>query len=298
LSVPARTTPLSVIIPCYNEAGAVAATIAAVREAVSVIVDSEVIVVDDGSTDKTSAIIAEVCKTAHSSPVTRVITHDRNLGYGAALKSGIMSSSAEFIATTDSDGTYPNELIPTLFQACQAVDMVVGARSGTPVAGTRLRAIPKLFLRLWASWIAQRNIPDLNSGLRVFRREAALKYLPILPNKFSFTTTITLAMLTNHHAVSFLPITYSQRVGKSKIRPIQDTINFLTLILRTGVYFSPMRVFAPFALLCFILALGTLAYDIFVARNVGDTTILLFIFAFNIGMFALLADMIDKRSRF
>ena len=146
MSNPVRASRLSVIIPCYNEAAAIEATIRAVREAVGAIPGSEVIVVNDGSTDGTRAIIARVAETADCGPVIKVIDHQQNRGYGAALKSGIMSSSAEFIATTDADGTYPNDVIPDLFSICQDADMVVGARTSTLIPGSRLRAIPKLFL--------------------------------------------------------------------------------------------------------------------------------------------------------
>ncbi|PCI58761.1 MAG: glycosyl transferase family 2, partial [Kordiimonadales bacterium] len=152
-------------------------------------------------------------------------------------------------------------------------------------------------LRHWVSWIARYPVPDINSGFRVFRRDIALKYIGILPDSFSFTTTITLAMLTNYHRVKYEPINYRARVGKSKIKPIRDTLRFIMLILRTGTYFAPLRVFFPLIAIMIMLATASLIYDITVLRNLTDKTVLLYLFSMNTGMFALLADMIDKRSK-
>jgi hypothetical protein len=135
----------------------------------------------------------------------------------------------------------------------------------------------------------------MNSGLRVFRREVAQRFLGILPDGFSFTTTITLAMLTNSYAVNYVPIDYSERIGRSKIRPIRDTLNFVQLIARTGVYFAPLRVFLPIASLLGVACVASAAYDVLVLDNLTDKTVLLALFAMNTAMFAALADMIDKR---
>ena len=236
----------SVIIPCYNEREGIADT---VDSLVSQLHDSdgyEVIVVDDGSDDGSDEVLREVLQ---QHPRVRVETHSCNRGYGAALKTGIRRSSAELIVITDADGTYPNERIPELVEIAKSVDMVVGARTGENVTYSKIRKIPKFFLAGYASWLAGQRIPDLNSGLRVMRRSVLERFLNILPSGFSFTTTITLAMLTNYYAVRYIPIGYSSRVGKSKIRPIRDTLNFVQLILRTGMYFAPLRVFFPIGLM-------------------------------------------------
>jgi hypothetical protein len=175
--------------------------------------------------------------------------------------------------------------------------MVVGARATDDVVYPLNRKIAKFFLRQYASWIVGRPIPDINSGLRVMRRSVVEKFLYILPDGFSFTTTITLAMMTNQYEVRYLPIGYAPRVGRSKIRPIKDTLNFLQLILRTGMYFAPMRVFLPVAILLSLFFMLSLGYDVFVLRDLTDTTLVFLLFTLNTGMFALLADMIDKRSQ-
>lgn len=139
---------------------------------------------------------------------------------------------------------------------------------------------------------AGRDVPGTNSGMRVFKRAVAERYFGIFPEGFSFT--IPLAMLTNYRPTLFVPISYKQRVGRSKIRPVHDTLRFVIIILRTGVYFAPTRIFSPFVVLLLSASILSLTYDVFFLENLTDKTVLLF--AMNSGMFALLADMIDKRS--
>lgn len=290
-----NTSPpsVAVVVPAYNEEAGVEETIRHIREAMSSVTNYELIVVNDGSSDGTAATLEKIQK---ADTALRVVTHDYNLGYGAALKTGIRNTLADYIVITDADGTYPNERIPDLIETCRNYDMVVGARTGDNVTYSKIRALPKIFLRAWASWIARKNIPDINSGMRVFRRDVAERFMGILPNTFSFTLTITLALMTTHRRVKFIPIDYHERVGSSKIKPIRDTLRFLMLILRTGTYFAPLRVIGPFALLLMLAAIGSLSYDIYKLENLTDKTIMLALFAFNTGMFALLADMIDKRT--
>ncbi|MFN3230545.1 MAG: glycosyltransferase family 2 protein [Alphaproteobacteria bacterium] len=283
----------TVVIPCFNEEGAIAETLAHLASTLPDAPEHEIIVVDDGSTDGTPAILEDLARQDKS---FRVVVHQRNRGYGAALKTGIRNARFGLIVITDADGTYPNDRIPDLLAACKDHDMAVGSRTGASVTYSKIRKIPKVFLTRWASWIARQSIPDINSGLRVFKKSAAEKFLGILPDSFSFTMTITLALLTNYRPVAFVPIDYHARVGQSKIKPIRDTLRFIMIILRTGVYFAPLRIFMPFVGILFALAIGSLSYDAIVLENLTDKTVILFLFAFNTGMFALLADMIDKRS--
>ena len=291
-SAQAALPDFTVVIPCYNEMGAIERTIEELRKAVPRGARFRMIVVDDGSTDDTKQIL-------HGIPPSDdllILEHARNRGYGAALKTGIRAASTELIAITDADGTYPNERLPELVAACAQYDMVVGARTGENVQYSKLRSIPKYFLRRWMSWIAKQSIPDINSGMRVFRKPIVERFFSILPDTFSFTVTITLAMLTNYQPVLFVPISYSPRLGKSKIKPIRDTLRFVLLILRTGVYFAPVRFFGPITLVLTLFAVARLSYDVFVLDDITDTSLLLFLFAFNTGMLTLLADMIDKRA--
>jgi len=286
----------SVIIPCYNEEEAIHDTIRRLRADLGRQDSYEIIVIDDGSTDGTAKLLAQLSTEDLS---LRILTHERNMGYGAALKSGIQKSRSDIIVITDADGTYPCEPILdmlTLLNDAEA-DMVVGSRTGANVSYPFLRRIPKVFLRRYASWIAGKNIPDLNSGLRIFRKSISLRFFNILPDGFSFTTTITLSMITNFYDVRYFPVDYAQRVGRSKIRPIKDTATFLQLIVRTGVYFAPLRVFFPIGLILGTTSILSLFYDLLILHDLTEKTLILLMFFMNTMMFALLADMIDKRSQ-
>ncbi len=284
---------LTIIIPCLNEEGAINETLCSLSSVLGSEFSYEIIAVDDGSSDSTGAKLSELCA---SNDRLRVITHERNLGYGAALKSGIRRARGTLVAIIDADGTYPITRFPDLIALCRDVDMVVGARVGSGASQSKRRTIAKYLLARWVSWIARTKVPDINSGMRIFKRSIVERYLGILPDGFSFTITITLAMLTNYHSVHFEPIDYAPRIGKSKIQPIQDTLRFITIILRTGMYFAPLRALMPLVLALFCLSAISFGYDVFVLRNLTDKTVLLFLSAFNTAMLALLADMIDKRT--
>lgn len=287
------TPEFTLLIPCFNEQAVLSATLDAVFAHLPADLDCEVIVVDDGSTDDSPRILREL---AAARSRLEILTNPHNRGYGAALKAGLLRARGEYVAIVDADGTYPIAQLPELMRQCRGRDMVVGARTAADVTYSRLRAIPKYFLRHWVSWIARMPVPDINSGMRVFRRDVAERYISILPDGFSFTITITLAMLTNHRITHFEPIPYAARVGDSKIRPIRDTLRFISIIARSGMYFAPMRALAPLVLVLLCGALLSLVYDVLMLDNLTDKTVLLFLFALNTAMFALLADMIDKRT--
>jgi glycosyltransferase involved in cell wall biosynthesis len=286
---PGTRESFSVVIPAYNEEGGILAALAELQSGLASEI-CEIIVVDDGSTDRTGELLRSV-------PGIRTISHADNRGYGAALKTGIRHARHPLIVITDADGTYPNERIPELVRLAASADMVVGARTSANVEYSLLRSIPKWFLKHFAEWLVRRKIPDINSGLRVFRTDAVARFIRILPDAFSFTTTITIAMLTNGYDVHYEPVDYHKRIGKSKIRPIRDTLGIAQLILRTGMYFAPLRVFFPVALLFGAGFLVSFAFDVFARRDLTEATLVLLVASTQLGMFALLADMIDKRSR-
>lgn len=202
----------SLVLPVYNEELAIAATLVHLKESLRFTsCEYEIVTINDGSTDGTSKILR------YRSDI-RSIEHRRNRGYGAALKTGIRHARYPLIVITDADGTYPNERIPELVAIARQADMVVGARIGASVQYPTIRRIPKWFLIRFAEWVSRTSIPDLNSGLRVFRKSVVEKFLNILPDSFSFTTTITIAMLTNGYIVHYEPVDYRYRVGKSKIK--------------------------------------------------------------------------------
>ena len=173
--------------------------------------------------------------------------------------------------------------------------MVVAARTGKSVDIPLFRRLAKGILRRLAIYLSEAAIPDLNSGLRVFRREAAIHFFPILPAGFSFTTTITLAMLCNEGAVWYVPINYSKRTGRSKIRPLRDTLNFLILIMRTILYFNPLKIFLPIGMGIGLMFLGSLAYDLLVLRDLTEKTLILLFGALQLLAIGVIADLITKR---
>lgn len=289
----ARTPVVSVIVPAYNEEGAIAETVALLSEALDELRGAELIVVDDGSDDQTLAVLIAL-KAHHSNLV--VVEHGTNRGYGAALKTGMRHARSELIAIIDADGTYPTGDLPKLVRLAEDYDMVVGARTGDHVDYPMVRRFPKYFLRRWINWIVKTDVPDINSGMRVFRKAMAQRFVRILPDGFSFTITITISAIRNNYRVLFEPIDYFERSGHSKIRPIQDTLRFLQIICRTGMYFAPVRILFPVIVLLALLSFGSLGYDVTVLDNLTDKTVLLFSTLLNVSIFTLLADMIDKRS--
>lgn len=276
---------LSVVIPAYNEEGAVRSTVEDVRNALKPIgVPYEIIVVDDGSMDDTRAEAQAAGATVHYNQV--------NSGYGATLKRGVRAAQHEYVAIMDADGTYPARYLPQMLQMCRDEDMVVGDRGASMRNVPLIRRPAKWVLNKFASFLAQRKLSDLNSGLRVFRKSELIPFLPLLPQNFSFTTTITLCMASNGKRMVYTPIEYGRRVGKSKIKPI-DFINFLILILRISTLFNPLRVFIPLGLAFFMLGLVKFTYDLFL-DNLSETAIFGFLAAIMIWSLGLIADMISR----
>jgi len=279
---------VSIIIPAYDEENAIVETIDQVREVMSASqYDYELIIVNDGSADKTG----EKAREAGA----RVINHEVNQGYGAGLKTGILSAKGDWIVITDADGTYPNDRIPDLLSEAGPNDMVVGARVGDAAKIPLIRRPAKWALAQFANYLAETKIPDYNSGLRVFRKDMAKRFFRILPSGFSFTTTITLSSLCHGYKVKYLPIAYYERTGKSKIKPIRDTYRFFMLILRTTVYFNPLKVFMPLSFSLFTMGVAKLAHEIITSGGVAETSVFLILASFQMAALGLLADMIDKR---
>lgn len=289
-----RQSKFSVIIPCFNEENGVEQTFNELKTCLKNLGPHEIIMINDGSSDKTPEILAQI---AEKNEGVRVISTERNRGYGAALKLGIQRAQFDTIVITDADRTYPAEAIPDLLEVFlkEDADMIVGARIGDNVNISRLRAIPKFFLKHYAQWIVNHDILDLNSGLRIFQKSIAQRFIGILPDGFSFTTTITLSMLANFHNVIFYPINYRQRVGNSKIRPIRDTLKFFNLIFRAGVYFAPYRVFGPIGLAFGLATAVSLIYDYSFLHELSGKTLVFLLLGLNTLFFAIVAEMIDRR---
>jgi glycosyltransferase involved in cell wall biosynthesis len=283
---------LSVVVPAFNEDGGIGTVLQQLqRTLASTEIPYEIIVVDDGSTDRTAEVAGSV-------PGVRVLHHRQNRGYGASIKSGIRYARYEIVCITDADGTYPNNRIPDLLTVLitNNCDMVVGARVGEKVAIPLVRRPAKWAISQLARVIAGTSIPDINSGLRIFKRTIIRRFYRVLPDGFSFTTTITLGMLANDYSVSFTPIEYYPRVGKSKIKPIRDTLNFVQLILRIALYFSPLKIFLPLSGFFLLLGLtwGALSYLLF--DRIADASMAVIIMtAIQIAVVGLLADLINHR---
>ena len=282
----------SVISPTYNE-----------REGIPQVIESlqslrkkhgnqwEIIIVDDGSTDGTPELI----KNLHDIVLVR---HPFNRGYGAAIKTGIRHAKYNTLIISDADGTYPVHDIPRLLAQLSKSDMVVGARGNNDSNIPLARRPAKWMLNKLANYLTGIKIPDLNSGLRAMKKDVVMKFIHLLPDGFSFTTTITLAMLTNDYAVEFIPIEYKMRSGRSKIRPIRDTLNFLQLIIRTVLYFDPLKIFLPMSAFFFIASIAVLILSyLFTPKIMDITTVILFISGVQILAIGMIADLIDKRNR-
>lgn len=281
MSLPA----VSVVIPAYNEEQGIAASVRDVRAALDQAgADYELLVVDDGSQDRTAELARDEGATVVSLP--------ENRGYGAALKTGIRRARHDAIVITDADGTYPAEAIPEILADLVDYDMVVGERTGAEVAIATARGPARWFLRRLAGYLAGRPIPDLNSGLRAMRRDLVQRFEHLLPDGFSFTTTITLSALCSGALVRYRPIAYHPRVGDSKIRPTH-ALDFLLLIVRTIVFFSPLKVFLPLGAVFFVGGFVKFVYDLFIG-NFSETALLGFLGAAILWAVGLLSDQIAR----
>lgn len=285
---------VTVVLPAYNEVGHVRAEVDRITAALK---DSpwsfEILVVDDGSTDGTAEAVDGL-------PFVRVLRFPVNRGSGTARRIGTQQAAGRFVAWTDADLTYPNERIPELVEivASGAADQVVGARTSEMGSHKLLRVPAKWAIRRLAEYLTQTRIPDLNSGLRVFRKEAARPYLGLLPAGFSCVTTITLAFLANGLLVDYVPIDYRERAGRSHFHPVKDAYRYVLQVLRMVTYFEPLRVFAPVALTLLAIGSAKFAYDMVDEPwRIAINTLLLLVTGLILFSLGLLADLIVRINR-
>lgn len=286
---------ISVVIPALNEQDEIGRTVTRVREVLSTagIGAYEVVIVDDGSRDETGARAEQAG--------ARVLRHPHNVGYGRSLKDGIRAARYETIIINDADGTYPIDAIPALLARYnEGYDMVVGARSGEHYRESLIKMPLRRLLRFIVEFTAGRSIPDINSGLRVFRRSTALEYFDHLCDTFSFTTSMTLAYMMTGKFVAYVPIEYNKRVGKSKVRLLRDSMKTLQYIVEAAIYYNPLKMFALMACIVLASSLVSFALALIAKLNVffyvGVGGIISSILVFSLGLLAVLLRQIMVKS--
>ena len=286
----------TVVLPCYNEQDHVLAELERITGSLDASgISYEILAIDDASTDGTLAVLRQA---AERMPHVQVLSFRRNGGSGTARRIGTLRARGEIVVWTDADMTYPNERIPELIQLLltdPSYDQVVGARTSEEGTHKWLRVPAKWLIRKIAERLSNQKIPDLNSGLRAFRRTVSLPYLRLLPPGFSCVTTITLAFLQNQHDVHYVPIDYAKRAGTSKFHFVRDAYRYILQVLRMIMYFDPLKVLMPLAL--WLLSLGVVKVVVDMIRHpfyFPANTVLLLMAGLLIGSMALLADLIVR----
>ncbi|MEW6235264.1 MAG: glycosyltransferase family 2 protein [Candidatus Omnitrophota bacterium] len=282
-------TPITVVIAAYNEEAAIGQVVgglkAALRDA-----EHEILVVDDGSSDAT----AEKAAAAGA----QVIRHRVNRGYGASLKTGIRKAKYDLILTFDGDGQHdPNDALRLLQALKQGCDIAIGVRDGRSFQYAS-RMPGKSLLQGFAGFLAGVKPADVNSGLRLFRKVDVMNYFPLLPNGFSFSTTLTLAMLKDAYELSEIPIQTHPRQGRRSTVNLGDGLRTAMLIVRIAALFNPLKVFTPISLLLFLLGFAYAALNILLREwNVPSGAELLMIAGVIVFFFGVLADQLASLRR-
>ncbi|MGI6419566.1 MAG: glycosyltransferase family 2 protein [Thermoguttaceae bacterium] len=293
----ASTCRLTVLLPTYNEELAIEPVLDEIVAALSgQSIRYEILVVDDASTDATAELAERYAADCWQCRI-RVIRCPENRGAGAARKVGIRAAQGELVVMLDADGTYPAECIPELLKHFPAYDQVNGARTSEQGTLPWLRVPAKWFIRKLACYLTGQSIPDLNTGLKAFKRQAMLPWLWVVPDGFSCVTTMTLAFLTNGYAVKYVPIPYRTRIGRSKFHPVKDTAAYLSTVLRMVLYFRPLKVFLPLSAL--VIALGVLMSiaSFAVTGSMQESNIVVLTAGFMTCMLGLLAEVIVAHHR-
>jgi glycosyltransferase involved in cell wall biosynthesis len=278
----ARPAETSVVIPAFNEAASIGAVIAALRSAAPW---REIVVVDDGSTDDTAARAAAAG--------AQVVQHAYNKGNGAAVKTGVRTTSGAFVLIMDADGQHRSADAERLVAHLDAYDLVVGARSGR-TQSTLVRRLGNAALNAVASYLTEQRIPDLTSGFRAARRDCLLEFLHLIPNGFSTPTTTTLAFMKAGYSVRFEPVDVAQREGSSKIRLGSDGLGFFLILLKVITIFSPLRIFLPISAAAFALGAGYGIWTIATQSHVTNSSVLLILLSVVIFLVGLISEQISS----
>ena len=244
---------LTVVVPAFNEEDAVGEVIEQLRASLDAVdAEYEILLVDDGSTDATS----DHGRLAGSA----VISLPANMGYGSALRRGILAARFDRVLICDADGTYPVDMAGRLWELSEFFDMVVAQRTGAHFLGPWYRRPLRYSLGRMSSFLAGRTVPDVNSGFRVFQRQLAIRYFGILSSGFSFTTGLTLAMMLEGFSVHFVPVSYATRVGNSKVKLVRDAIRMLQVLVRTAARYNPLKLILIPSTFTMALSLAALGY--------------------------------------
>jgi len=278
---------ITLIIPAYNEEDSIKDITERSYNIIKNIKNFEILIIDDGSNDKTFSNIPKL-------QGVKVIRHTENLGYGQAIITGINESSYEYICIIDADGSYQPEDIIKLMNEYKECDMIVGVRRLSLINDNLLRKIFRWFLKKLVRYLIGMNVPDLNSGLRIFKKEIAKRFFNYLPKGFSFTTTLTILHYTNNYKIKYIDIDYKKRMGKSKIKPLNDIYNFLILVIRTVMYSEPLKIFLPMAIFCLSIGLIIIILEAILIFNITDTAMLFVLSGFQIAALGLLGDLIVR----
>jgi len=290
---------ITILIPCYNEEKAIQGVIKNVERVMSQTdYQYEILIVDDNSTDKSVELISQEIKLNDK---IRLIKRKINRGSGASRKTGTREAKGDIIVMLDGDGTYNHEDIPKLLDYFPEYDQVNGARTTEEGTYKMLRFSAKWLIRKLAIYLSGYQIPDLNTGLKAFKKDIMKKYLWVIPDGFSCVTTMTLAFLTNGYNVKYIPTKYFERIGDSKFHPIKDTLRYLNTVIRMIIYFNPLKFFIPLSLLIFLGALLWIVYSLFfIDFKIHASQIILLMTSLQIFIFGFLADLIvsaTKRER-
>jgi len=272
---------LSIVIPAKNESGAIGSVVATALEQFP---DAEIIVVDDGSNDDTAKVA--------SGAGAKVVSHPESLGNGAAVKSGARAATGDLIAFMDGDGQHDaRELVPLIKRLEEGFEMAIGARDTGSHANVGRLFANGLYNGI-ASMMSGRKILDLTSGFRVARAEKFKQFLYLLPNGFSYPTTITMAFLRSGYPITFEPISAAKRVGKSHIRPIRDGVRFMIIIFKVATLYSPLKIFLPASGLFFATGMGYYAYTYLTMGRFTNMSMLLFSASVIIFLIGLISEQI------
>ena len=276
----------SIVIPAYNEGGAIGSVLGRlIGQLNDMERPYEILVVSDGSTDETAAEVAEV-----GDPV-RLVEHPYNMGNGAAIKTGIRQARGKVLVCMDADGQHSPEDIARFIGECERFDMVVGARSSASQAGWH-RSLANRIYNAFASYVTGRKIEDLTSGYRAMRRSVALHFVGLLPNGFSYPTTITLSMLRAGFSVAYIPKEAAKMVGKSKIRNHSDGPKFLLVIMKICMLFAPLKIFLPVSMYLFLMGIGYYGYTFVTQHRFTNMSMLLFTTSVMVFMMGLIAEQV------